>query len=482
MKSKFISLVTLLAVVVLVAGCAPAASPTAVPPTAAPTKAAGAPTAVPPTAAPTKAPAAPTAAAPGTPAPTKPATTPTPAVVQPTAAANATKLNLWHPYSGATGKAFETLIYDFNMSHPTISIVPSYGGSLWTMQDKLLTAIAGKAAPDISIIDQFWGAGLADANAVLAAEDFFSKDASFNKTDIYDYAWKTATYKNKAWSMPFSTSNEVLYYNKAMFKAAGLDPEKPPKTWAELATMAQTLTVDTNKDGKTDQWGIALVLKADEGSVYDWLSFNWQNGGELFDATFTKSRFNEQPGVEALQFYIDLVYKQKAMTLAPPTSGFDNKLIAMTIASSSRLGTLIGLLKDDLGVAPLPAAKKQATGVGGASLAIFSTTKNKDAAWEFVRWMSSADINLRWSTTTGYLPLRKSVVASAAYQDFLKKEPRAKVILDQMPFAIVRPNIPAYAPASREIGLAVEEAVFGNKDAKTVLDAAAKKVDALLKQ
>ena len=50
--------------------------------------------------------------------------------MQPTAAANATKLSLWHPYSGATGKAFETLIYDFNMSHPTISIVPSYGGSL----------------------------------------------------------------------------------------------------------------------------------------------------------------------------------------------------------------------------------------------------------------------------------------------------------------------------------------------------------------
>ena len=223
------------------------------------------------------------------------------------------------------------------MSHPKISVVPSYGGSLWTMQDKLMTAIAGKAAPDVSIIDQFWGAGLADASAVLAAEDFFSKDASFDKTDIYDYAWKTATYKNKAWSMPFSTSNEVLYYNKAMFKAAGLDPEKPPKTWTELASMAQKLTVDTNKDGKTDQWGIALVLKADEGSVYDWLSFNWQNGGELFDETFTKSRFNEQPGVEALQFYIDLVYKQKAMTLAPPTSGFDNKLIAMTIASSSRL-------------------------------------------------------------------------------------------------------------------------------------------------
>ena len=422
-----------------------------------------------------------TAPAAATAAPTKPAaTTPSPAVVQPTAAPGATKLTLWHPYTGATGKAFEQLLYDFNVSHPNVSIVPSYGGTLYTMRDKLLTAIAGNAAPDLSVIDQFWSAELADANAMVRVQDFIDAEPSFNKDDIYDYAWKTATYKDKIWSMPFSTSNEVLYYNKDLFQKAGLDPNKPPKTWDELASMATKLTKDLNGDGKTDQWGLSLVLTADTGSVYDWLIFNWQNGGALFDDAFTKSRFNEQPGVEALQFYIDLVNKLKVVPLAPPPSGFDNGLIAMTIGSTSRLSTNIGLLKDNLGVAPLPMQKKQATGVGGANLAILSNTKNKQAAWEFVKWMNSADVNLQWSMSTGYLPLRKSVVAAAKYQDYLVKEPRAKVILDQMPFAIVRPNIPAYAPGSREIGLAVEEAVFGNKDAKATLDAAAKKVDAML--
>jgi multiple sugar transport system substrate-binding protein len=486
---------TLVVLVTMLAGCTPAATPTPVPATAVPA------TAVPPTAAPakpttapaepTKPPAAATAAptvaptaapAQGTPAPTKPAPTATPAVVQPTAAPGATKLTLWHPYSGATGKEFETYVAEFNASHPTINVVPSYGGSLFTMRDKLLTAIAGGAGPDVSIIDQFWGSELADANALVAAEDFFAADPTFNKSDIYDYAWQTATYKNKAWSMPFSTSNEVLYYNKALFTKAGLDPNKPPKDWAELASFAQKLTADTNGDGKTDQWGISLVLKGAEGSVYDWLIFNWQNGGALFSDDFKKSRFQEQPGVEALQFYVDLVYKQKAMPLAPPVSGFENSLIAMTIASTSRLNTYIGVHKDNLGVAPLPVQKKQATGVGGGNLAIFNSTKNKAAAWTFVNWMSSADVNLRWSMLSGYMPLRKSVVSSAKYQAYLVSEPRAKVVLDQMPFAIVRPNIPAYAPGSAEIGLCVEDAVFGNKDPKTVLDACAKKVDALLNQ
>ena len=71
--------------------------------------------------------------------------------------------------------------------------------------------------------------------------------------------------------------------------------------------------------------------------------------------------------------------------------------------------------------------------------------------------------------------------AHGGRQVTVKCRKQAKVILDQMPFAIVRPNIPAYAPGSREIGLAVEEAVFGNKDPKATLDAAAKKVDAMLK-
>lgn len=470
MNRMLFRLVTLLVLVTMLAGCTPAATPPAVPPTKAPAAATAVPT------------AAPTAPAAGTPAPTKPATTPTPAVVQPTAAPGATKLTLWHPYSGATGKEFETYVVEFNATHPTISVAPSYGGSLWTMRDKLLTAIAGKAGPDISIIDQFWGSELADAGALVAAQDFIDADSTFNKSDIYDYAWQTATYNKKIWSMPFSTSNEVLYYNKALFTKAGLDPDKPPKNWSELASYAAKLTADTNGDGKTEQWGISLVLKADEGSVYDWLIFNWQNGGALFSDDFKKSRFNEQPGVEALQLYVDLVYKQKAMTLAPPASGFENGLIAMTIASTSRLNTYIGVHKANLGVAPLPMQKKQATGIGGANLAIFSGAKNKQAAWTFVNWMSSADVNLRWSMLTGYMPLRKSVATSSKYLDYLAKEPRAKVILDQMPYAIVRPNIPAYAAGSREIGLAVEEAVFGNKDPKTVLDAAAKKVDVLLNQ
>jgi ABC-type glycerol-3-phosphate transport system substrate-binding protein len=94
--------------------------------------------------------------------------------------------------------------------------------------------------------------------------------------------------------------------------------------------------------------------------------------------------------------------------------------------------------------------------------------------------MSSPQVTLRWSTQTGYLPLRRSVTESEEYQAYLAAEPRAGVILDQMGVAQARPNIPAYAAVSREVGLAVEEALFAATDPATALATAADRCAPLL--
>ena len=451
MKKHVSLFVALVLLTTLVLSCAP--QPTATPVPAKPTAAPAKPTAGPPTATPV----------PPTPEP-KPVT-----------------LTLWHAYGGSFGEQFEALVKEFNETHPYITSEPTYGGNLWTMRDKLLTAIAGDAGPDISQIDQFWCPELAEAGSIVKMWDFIEPDPDFHPEDVHEKAWETGTYKGEVWTMPFSMSNIALYYNKDMFKAAGLDPEKPPTTWDELAEYAQKLTKDTDGDGEPDEWGLSYTLKANYGCVYYWIAFLWQAGGDLFNEDFTKSTFNGPAGVKATQFWIDLVYKYKAVPLAPPEKGFETDKIAMTFASTARLGRYLrDVGSDKLGVAFMPKDEKYATGVGGANLAIFKTCPDYDAAYEFVKWMTSPEINLRWSEATGYLPLRKSVVESDKYQAYLKEEPRARVILDQMPYAIVRPNILAYAAASREIGMAVEQAVFGNLDPKTVLDAAAEKVDAML--
>jgi ABC-type glycerol-3-phosphate transport system substrate-binding protein len=384
------------------------------------------------------------------------------------------RLTLWHAYGGALGEQFQALVEEFNGTHPDILVQPSYGGTLWTMRDKLFTAVSGGAAPDLAQIDQFWSSELADAGAIERVAGWLSAD---DREDIWPLAWDPAAYNGEIWSMPFSLSNIALYYNRALFQAAGLDPDAPPSDWQALEAAATALTGDTDQDGQIDRWGFSFPLKADEGVVYYWFALLWQAGGDIFSQDLSASRFQEAPGVTALAFLQRLV-QTGSLPLAPPEQGFETGQIGMTLASTARLSRYTEALGEDLGVAPLPQGPAgKATGVGGANLAIMTNCQDKKAAWTFISWMTSVEINLRWSIDTGYLPLRRSVVASEAYQAYLDREPRARVILDQMDVSRVRPNIPEYAAASREIGLAIEKALFTNADPTAALAAAAKKVD-----
>lgn len=387
-----------------------------------------------------------------------------------------TRLTLWHAYGGALGETFTALVDEFNQSHPDIQVEASYGGNLFTMREKLVTAIAGQAGPDMSQIDQFWSSELADSGALRPVEDFLANDPEFDRDDVWDKAWETATYSGTVWSMPFALSNIVLYYNRDLFAQAGLDPNQPPANWDELRAAARELTVDANGDGTPEQWGLTFPLKANEGNVYYWLAFLWQNGGALFGEDGQTLQFNAPAGIEALQYWIDLAKTDESLPLSPPENGFETRQVAMTLVSSARLAAMLKALgPDNLGVAPLPVQKQAATGVGGANLAILSGSKHPQAAWEFIRWMTSPEVNLRWSKATGYLPLRQSVIDSADYQAYLKETPQAQVILDQLPAAIVRPNVPAYTRLSREIGLAIEDALFKDVPAQAALDAAAQR-------
>ena len=201
----------------------------------------------------------------------------------------------------------------------------------------------------------------------------------------------------------------------------------------------------------------------------------------VFDATFTKSRFNEQPGVEALQFYIDLVYKQKAMTLAPPTSGFDNKLIAMTIASSApwhadqpaqgRPGRRAAARGKEAGHGsgrrkPGHLQHDQEQGRGLGVRALDEQRRHQPALDHHERVPAAPQVGGGFGRLPGLFEEGAARQGHPGPDAFRYSAAQHTGLRAGLP----------------EIGLAVEEAVFGNKDAKTVLDAAAKKVDALLKQ
>lgn len=396
------------------------------------------------------------------------------------AQANVTTLTYWHYLSGDNAKIHEQMVQEFNAQNPHIRVEVLYIGNQFVARDKLLAAVAGNVPPDVALVDQFWPPLMVSTGALVPLRNFTDPEQYLQ--DYSQVSKDTVTVHGEAWTVPFSLSNQILLYNKDKFREVGLDPEKPPTTWDELVDYAKALTRDINGDGRIDEWGVNFTTRANMGSMYAFVTFLWQAGGELYSEDYSQAAFNDQTAQDTLQFWIDLAHKYQVLSLSAPTDGFEIGRIAMQYSSTSSIAATKNKVDFDLGVAALPANKNKVTGVGGSSLAIFKTTPQQEAAaWEFVNWMSSAENNLEWSISTGYIPLRISVRNSEAYQQYLANEPYMQIVLDQSDYGRARPNTVSYADLSRILGVAVEEALYGNTNPKPILNNAVKEANTYIK-
>ncbi len=456
-----LALLALVVLAVIAIACAPAPTPapTPVPPTAAPQPTAAAQ----PTAAPK-----PTDAPKPTEAP-KPTTAPTVApTAAPTVASAPVKLTFWYALSGNTGKVLESMVKKWNDTHPNITVDVIYQGSYADIAQKLTAAVTAKTLPDVA---QMGGAPtMADSGVVVPVQDLVAKQ---DLDDIYPGFWDYNKYGGKIISMPYNNSIPVLYYNKDLFTAAGLDPTKPPTTWDELAKAAQALTKDTNGDGKTEQWG----LNTNTDTQWYLSAMILQNGGKILSDDGKKVAYNSPEAIEALQFWNDLVNKYKAMPANQHGTAQDDFLagkLGMMMRSSATLGTITTGAKFNVGLAPLPCKKTCSEPLGGASILIFKTTPEKQkAAWEFTQWMTNADNTVSLFVQTGYVPLRKSASDNAALKDYLKTAPNAQVLVDALKYASAIPVFSELGNSDVELQKAVQKMELNQGTPKDALDAAA---------
>jgi len=391
-----------------------------------------------------------------------------------------TTIDYWHFYGGSFGKLHEAAIAEFNATHPDIQVTSQYIGSAWTGRDKLLTAIAAGSPPDVCLVDDYWIPELAATGNIVDLGNYISANTAL---DVFPLFWKSASYEGEIWAMPYAASNLVLYYNKDLFREAGLDPNKPPTTWSQLAEYAKALTKDTNGDGKIDQWGLMMNTTAMKGVIYDFLPFLWQSGGDLFNKDYTKCTVDSSEAVQALKFLQDLIYVDQVMPSAPPKYGFRSGVVAMVFASCARLHiTYEPAVKFEMGVAThvMNDAKMTPVTVAGGKLFTVFNKKKLNAEMTFINWMTNAKNNIAWSKSTGYIPLRRSVVDSAEYQAYLAKNPNAVPSITQIAYTRARPNIAAYGDISRVIGNAIEASLVGHQDPATVLTNAVPEAEQVL--
>jgi len=373
----------------------------------------------------------------------------------------------------------------FNAANPDVKVTATYAGGYPDIYKAIDTQIKGGGkGPDVAILLSTDLYSLIDNDYVIPLDSYIkaSKDGDAYLKDFFPAFLLNSQAEGQTWGAPFQRSTPVLYYNKDMFKEAGLNPDKGPQTFAELSEFAKKLT---KADGS--RWGIEIPS---DGFPY-WLfqGFAIANGQNLVGEAANKVTFNGASTVEALSFFRDLALKDKAMPQGvivwgnTPTD-FTAGKTAMIYHTTGSLTNILKNAKFDVGVAFLPAGKVSfGAPTGGGNLYIMknSPKENQDAAWRWIQFLTSPEIQADWTVNTGYIASRQSAWMQDALVKLVAKNPQYAVARDQLKYASKELATHRGADVQKIFGTAVQKVITGELDPQAALDAAQKAAEDLLK-
>jgi len=351
-----------------------------------------------------------------------------------------TEIDWWHAMGGALGTKVNEIAADFNASQHEYVIKPIYKG---TYAETMTSAIAAFRAKEQPAIVQVFEVGTATMMGAKQAiypvyqlmqetnEPFNSNNYLSAVTGYY------TTNDGKMLSMPFNSSTPVLYYNKDMFKKAGLS--HPPKTWDEMGVMSHQLLASGAHCGFTTTW--QSWTQIENFAARNNIPMATKHNG--FGGLNTKFEFNTKPFVDHIaqmaKWSKNGVFKyggrqSEAMPL------FYTQKCAMTMGSSAGFAGIKANMKGiDVGVAQLPydshlITEPQNTIIGGASLWVLRGHSKKEykGVAQFFTYLSSAKVQADWHQFSGYLPITKKAYERTKKQGFYKKNPGTDVAVMQM--------------------------------------------------
>jgi sn-glycerol 3-phosphate transport system substrate-binding protein len=393
--------------------------------------------------------------------------------------ASATEITFYYPIAvgGPITKIVDGYAAEFNKAHPDITVKPVYTGSYQDSIVKAMTAAKAGNAPDVAVLlstDMFT---LID-NELIEPYDAIAKSDS-------DQAWIKSFYPafmensqsgGHTWGIPFQRSTIVQYWNKDAFKAAGLDPDKPPSTWDDMVAFGKKLT-KRDASGAVTQWGLEIPSS---GFPY-WLfqALATQNGAILANQDGTKVAFSDPKVIEAAQFFADLSQKDGVMPKGiidwgtTPKDFFEGKT-AMMWTTTGNLTNVRANAKFPFGVAAMPSKVRGGSPTGGGNIYIFKNSdKAKEAAaLEFARFLSTPERAADWGIATGYVATRPDAWQAEAMKTYTADFPVAMVARDQLKDAVAELSTHDNQRVTKALNDALQAILTGTKQAKPALDEA----------
>ena len=392
------------------------------------------------------------------------------------------KVVFWHAMGGPLGKVLNDMIEKFNKTHPNIEVIGVSMGSYDALERKLLASIVAREQPDISQNFETLTARFAKYNKIVALDKLIAESDEPNlKNDIIPVLLEDNSYNGVLYSFPFNKSVPVLYYNRDMFRKAGLDPDHPPQTVWELTEYAKKLTIDKDGDGIPEQYGFAMTQR----NTWLFECRLLQFGCDLISKDGKSVKYDTPEGVQALQFYLNLIKNKWAYTA--PGFEFQNDFIAQKVAmiESSVVSKVYmkNKIKFDWASAPIPYAKRKAVVISGTNINIFDKgdPKKIKAAWEFVKWFTNTENQVEWSLRTTYMPVRKSSLLHPKMLLAYKKEMFLKEIYEQMQYAYFEPRITAWYACRDKISNMLDQVFLVGGDPHYWLSNLTKEINMILK-
>jgi len=398
------------------------------------------------------------------------------------------EISFYYPVAvgGTITKLVDNFATDFEKENPGIKVKPIYSGAYQESITKALTAVKSNDAPTMSVLlstDMFT---LIDEDAIVPFDPLIKtpEDQAWLK-GFYPAFMENSQTGGKTWGIPFQRSTIVLYYNKEMFKDAGLDPNRAPATWKEMVDVAQKLT-KRDASGKVTQLGVQIPAS---GFPY-WLfqGLTTENDVQLMNAAGTETYYDKPAVIEALQYWMDLTAKYKVhpegiVEWGTTPKDFFERKVAMIWTTTGNLTNIKNNAKFDFGVAMLPANKRRGSPTGGGNFYLFKQAKPEQqaAAFKFIKWITSPARAAQWGIDTGYVAVRPDAWETPVMKKYVADFPPAAVARDQLQYAVAELSTHDNQRVTKALNDGLQAGLTGTKSAEQAMKDSQREAERLLR-
>ncbi|MFD1158652.1 ABC transporter substrate-binding protein [Roseovarius aestuarii] len=394
-------------------------------------------------------------------------------------AAAETELTMYYPIAvgGALTEVVDSIVADFEAANPDISVNAIYSGNYDDTRVRALSALNSGEPAQLAVMFSIDAYDLIEQDLILPFDDLTDDTDWLNS--FYPALMANGKIEGKTWGIPFQRSTIVAYYNKDMFRDAGLDPDSPPTTWDEMIEAGKALTKD-------DTYGLMIPSTGYPYWMFQALAI--QNGKEVMSNDGLTTHFDDDAVVDTLKFWQSLSAEHGIMPSGTVEWGtlrqaFLEGQTAMMWHSTGNLTAVKKNASFDFGVAELPANIRKGSPTGGGNFYVFKDTSAEEqaAALKLIQFMTSPEQAAAWSIATGYMGVSPAAYETEALKAYTEEFPPALVARNQLEHAVAEFSTFETARVRDGLNNAIQSALTGAKEPAEALGEAQSAADRLLK-